>query len=120
MTDASERDRLELVRRALSRKTRRSSFSPEAPTKWHPTSLLHPESGEPFTADNCWTFVADAIEGGAAVEVIALRRPAGKRGFVLLLDGHGDIKIYVKLQLLSDILLGRSFHESSAHDDEDD
>src|SRR5690349_18597148 len=112
MGDASDQDRNELARRARGgRKTRTSQFSKVAPTKWHPTSLIHPKDGEPFTEDNCWTFVADAIDAGEPVEEIVLHKPAGKRGFVLKLAGHGEVTIYVKLQLLADAVLGRSFHE---------
>jgi hypothetical protein len=122
MVDASDQDRAQLSKRAFSRKTRLSTFSLHAPTKWHPTSLLHPETGEPFTEDNCWSFVAAAIESGAPVEVMELKRPAGKRGFVMKLAGHETTTIYVKLQLLSDKVLGRSFHESRGpgNEDEDD
>lgn len=73
---------------------------------------MHPEHREPFTADGCWSFVADAIAAGAAVEVIALKQPPGKRGFVIMLPGMDGAVIYVKLQLLSDVVLGRSFHLS--------
>lgn len=121
MSDASEQDRNELVRRALGgRRTRTSAFVNTAPTKWHPTSLHHPASGEPFTEDNCWTFIADAIASGVEVEEMVLRRPPGKRGFVLKLEGHGGIVIYVKLQLLADKVFGRSFHESVGPDDEEE
>jgi len=121
MSNASEQDRNELVRRALGgRGTRTSAFIPTAPTKWHPTSLRHPESGEPFTEDNCWTFIADAIGAGAEVEEIVLRLPPGKRGFVLKLEGHGGVIIYVKLQLLAAKVFGRSFHESMGPDDEEE
>lgn len=109
-----------MSKRASSRKTRLSTFSPRAPTKWHPTSLLHPDTGDPFTEDNCWSFVASAIASGAPVEVMELKRPAGKRGFVMKLPGHGTTTIYVKLQLLSDKVLGRSFHESQGLGDEDE
>lgn len=120
MTDASDPDRAQLSKRASSRKTRTSTFSLRAPTKWHPTSLLHPETGEPFTEDNCWSFVAAAIDAGAPVQVIELKRPSGKRGFVMKLAGHETTLIYVKLQLLSDKVMGRSFHESRGPGDEDE
>ncbi len=121
MTAATESDRAELIRRASSRRTRRASFSRERPTKWHPTSLIHPGHGEPFTADGCWSFIADAIASGAPVEVITLRLPPGKRGFVIMLQGADGAAIYVKLQLLSDVVLGRSFHLSvTGKEDEDD
>jgi len=120
MGDACKHDRQELARRARGgRKTRASSFSDKAPTKWHPTSLRHPADGEPFTEDNCWTFVAEAIEAGAPVEEMVLKKPAGKRGFVLKLPGHDGVTIYVKLQLLAEVVLGRSFHESTVHDEDE-
>lgn len=120
MVDACDQDRAQLSKRASSRKTRLSTFSSRAPTKWHPTSLVHPETGEPFTEDNCWSFVAGAIDGGEPVEVIELKRPVGKRGFVMKLAGHEATTIYVKLQLLSDKVLGRSFHQSRGPGDEDE
>ena len=120
MADATDQDRAELARRASSRKTRTSTFTPRAPTKWHPTSLRHPATGDPFTEDNCWAFVVDAINAGEAVEVIELKRPAGNRGFVMKLAGHDGVVIYVKLQLLDAIVLGRSFHESQVGNGEDD
>jgi hypothetical protein len=120
MADASASERAEMIRRAGSRKTRRASFSPERPTKWHPTSLLHPEGGEPFTVDNCWAFIAAAIGAGTPVEAIELRKPQGKRGYVMKLQGHGGVVIYVKLQLLSDVVLGRSFHQSVVGQDEEE
>lgn len=120
MNHASDQERQELCRRALGgRKTRRSEFTRERPCKWHPTSLIHPEYREPFTVDNCWTWIAEAIQAGAIVEIITLKKPPGKRGFVLKLDGHAGIKIYVKLQMLSEVVYGRSFHESGANDDEE-
>jgi hypothetical protein len=120
MGDASDQDRAQLSKRASSRKTRTSAFSPRAPTKWHPTSLLDPATSEPFTEDSCWSFVAEAIDAGAPVEVIELKRPAGKRGFVMKLAGYATTTIYVKLQLLSETVLGRSFHESRGPGDEDE
>ena len=120
MSDATGQDRSELARRSLSRKSRRTTFTRDMPTKWHPTSLLHPDSGEPFTGDNCWTFVANAIEAGWPIEVITLRKPQGKRGFVMHIDGYDGVKIYVKLQLLADSVVGRSFHESQGRDDEEE
>jgi hypothetical protein len=121
MAAASDSDRAELIRRAASRRSRRTSFSRERPTKWHPTSVMNPGDREPFTPDGCWSFLAEAIAGGAAVEVIALKHPPGKRGFVIMLPGMDGALIYVKLQLLSDVVLGRSFHLSvTGEEDEDD
>lgn len=119
MGEAGEQDRSELARRSRGRKTRLTTFTAAAPTKWHPTSLRHPDDGEPFTGDGCWTFVADAIDRGERVEEMVLDHPPGKRGFVMKLAGHAGTIIYVKLQLLADKVLGRSFHESNGHEDEE-
>ena len=120
MAQANDKDRSELVRRARGgRRTRRTLFSEKYPSKWHPTSLVHPVQGDPFTIDNCWEWIADAIDAGAPVEVITLRQPPGKRGFTMVLEGHQGEKVYVKLQLLDDLVLGRSFHISNSNDDEE-
>jgi hypothetical protein len=119
MTAASDQDRAELARRASSRKTRKAAFSPDRPTKWHPTSLIHPDEGDPFTTDNCWAFIVAAIKSGAEIEVIELRHPPGKRGFVMKLPGAAGVTIYIKLQLLSDYVAGRSFHQSVTGNEED-
>ncbi len=69
--------------------------------------------GRYFTEDGAWEFVADALNAGHEVEEIVLRNPANKKGYVLILPGVEPVsEIYVKLQLGSSDVLGRSFHVS--------
>ena len=120
MPVAEVAERTELARRASSRKTRRVHFTPRRPCRWNPTSLCAPDSGEPFTPDSAWTFIVANIHSGAAVEVVVLRKPPGKRAFVMLLEGARGESIYIKLEILSDVVLGRSFHLSDPARNEDE
>jgi len=109
--------RIELCRLARSRKTRTSLFSKERPTHWAPYEVRKPGSGDAFTADSCWTFVADLIEGGVDIETIMLDQPPGKTGYVIKVDGFGGDRIYIKLQLVGGKVIGRSFHASTNEDE---
>lgn len=69
---------------------------------------------ELFTEDGAWSFVADAIESGVDIQQIELQLPPGKKAYVMLLPGcEANQWIYVKLQLRSNDVLGRSFHIST-------
>ncbi len=54
-----------------------------------------------------------SLEGGADVQEILLEKPPGKKGYVLKLAGQGTNVIYIKLQLGSGNVIGRSFHLSN-------
>ncbi|MDO8838749.1 MAG: hypothetical protein Q7V31_07440 [Parvibaculum sp.] len=88
-------------------------FSAARPTHWEPTNVRRPDSGEAFTPDNAWTFVAELLEGGVDVETITLDKPLGRTGYVIICDGWSGEKIYIKLQLVSGKVVGRSFHVST-------
>ena len=95
-----------LVARCRSARTRKSSFSRELPTDWRPHTLRDPRKKDGYFTDaGCW-------ECGCSIELIMLDKPPGKKGYVLKLAGCGGVIIYVKLQLSSSDVLGRSFHES--------
>ena len=101
--------------RAKSRKTRVSTFTESAPTEWQPRSVLDPraKSDEYFTDDSAWEFIALQIEVGVGLKKIELQKPANKIGYVFLVPDEVRKKnIYIKLQLLSASVLGRSFHYS--------
>lgn len=104
--------RKELARLCVSRRTRKSSFSPTMPTDWGPHHVRHPETGETFTDDGAWQFIAELLNRGHPVEVITLRKPPGKKGYVLICKGVEPESIYIKLQLVSGYVIGRSFHVS--------
>ena len=103
----------QLILLAGSRRTRTSVFSPARPTHWEPANVRRPDSGEAFTPDGAWTFIAELLAGGVDVETIVLDKPPGRTGFVILCDGWADEKIYIKLELGSGLVVGRSFHVST-------
>jgi hypothetical protein len=75
--------------------------------------MTDPRTGEVFTEDGAWEYVADNIDAGVEIEVIELSMPAGKKGYVIALPSHNrEISIYVKLQFGADCVVGRSFHYS--------
>lgn len=104
--------RKELAKFCSSRRTYRSDFSPTMPTHWSPQHVRHPETGDAFTDPGAWSFVKELLEAGHPVEVIPLDKPPGKKGYVLKCDGYSSEKIYIKLQMLSGCVIGRSFHVS--------
>ena len=79
-----------------------------------------PQSEEPdggfspyFTHEGAWEFIADKLEAGHAVDVVELRKPQGAKGYVMNFRlGPDDPLLYVKLQLGSGTVIGRSFHYS--------
>lgn len=106
--------RLLLIRRCRSRRTRTAVFTRCAPCDWRPFQLRDPRCycDLYFTEESAWEYIADALEANCEVEKIMLVKPAGKFGYVLLLPSMSAAPIYVKLQLGSETVIGRSFHES--------
>lgn len=101
-----------LARRPRARQT---EFSVERPTKWQPQQVRNPEGGldVPFTDAGAWELIASKLESGHDVEVIPLRSPPGATAYVMKirLDSASPV-LYVKVQLGSGRILGRSFHYS--------
>jgi hypothetical protein len=64
-----------------------------------------------FTPDSAWEFIREALISNCDIEIKPLDMPPGATGYVLLLQGEGET-IYVKLQLGSNNVIGRSFHIS--------
>lgn len=111
----SEAIRKDLIMRCSSRRTRSSLFTENAPVRWQPNSVKKPGGvAEYFTEESAWEFIATALCNGADVETIELDHPPGKTGYVMLLGGHASDVIYVKLQLVSSLVIGRSFHLSTS------
>ncbi len=76
--------------------------------------MTDPRTGEVFTEDGAWDYVAQSIAAGAEIEIIDLENPPGKKAYVMNLRSHDpQIPIYVKLQLGGDCVIGRSFHYST-------
>jgi hypothetical protein len=104
--------RRQLASLGVSRKTRTTVFTAARPTDWNPTATLHPATGEPFTPDGAWEFVCGLISQGVEIETMVLDKPPGRTGYVIKCDGHGGETIYIKLQLGSGQVIGRSFHHN--------
>lgn len=107
-----------LVERCGSRRTRKSTFTAEAPTEWRPRTLLDPRNLRScFTDDSAWEFAAQMFATLPDVDAVVLDNPPGKKAWAwaLVADGVDGVRIYVKLQLRSEDVLGRSFHTGKPH-----
>ena len=91
------------IRRQLARAARRprsrnrGNFSPGRPTKWQPTQVIDPAADldVPFTNAGAWELIASKLEIGHHVDV----------------EIHPNAPLlYVKLELRSGKIFGRSFH----------
>lgn len=110
--DRSTRDQLvSLVRRGA----RTSEFTRERPTDWRPGEVPNPEGLvlPYFDEKSAWELIASKLESGHEVETVTLNQPPGKTGYVMQVNlNPGRPSLYVKLQLGSGVVIGRSFHES--------
>lgn len=111
--DQETRKQLALLARRSGART--SAFSRSRPTDWRPATVRNPEGvlDTHFTDSTAWEFIAARLEAGEEVEVIPLRQPPGAKGYVMKIDLGADVPVlYVKLQLGSGRIIGRSFHYS--------
>jgi len=102
-----------LARRSQARVT---EFSTDRPTDWRPGQVRNPSGilDTHFTDAAAWEFIASRLEDGHPVEIVELRKPAGSTGYVMKIDIEpGRPQLYVKLQLGSGKIIGRSFHYSN-------
>ena len=66
-----------------------------------------------FTDAAAWELIAAKLEEGHPVKVVSLRKPPGRKGYVMNISlSSDDPPVYVKLQLGSGKVIGRSFHYS--------
>jgi len=79
------------------------------PRDWRPTQVLDPETGEPFTLVGAWEYIIALLEGNIEIQPKIL--DDGKPAYVMLVP-LGARTLYIKLQLGSGRLIGRSFHYS--------
>jgi hypothetical protein len=94
---------------------RKSGFTRERPVDWRPNDVPNPEGllFSHYHDDSAWELIASRLEEGHDVEAINLDRPPGKTGYVMKIDPNpGRPLLYVKLELGSGVVIGRSFHES--------
>jgi len=97
---------------ASSERTRTTLFTAARPTHWAPLEVTNPKTGVVFTPVGAWEFIVELLREGFPIETIVLDKPPGRTGYVLKVDGSSGCKIYIKLQLGSGIIYGRSFHIS--------
>lgn len=101
-----------LLRRCQSSRTRSYKFDPKRPTHFAPGEVICPVTGGPYTPAGAFEFICGLLRDGAEIEQIELDQPAGKTGYVMLAPvANGTV--YIKLQLLSEQVLCRSFHMSN-------
>lgn len=115
----SESTRHQLVILARRSNSRVTEFHPDRPTKWCPGQVRNPDGvlDSYFTDISAWEFVAAMLENGHPVEVMRLDKPPGAKGYVMKIDIEPDKpKLYIKLQLGSGKIIGRSFHYSELDD----
>jgi hypothetical protein len=107
---ASVRHQLAILCRR--KKSRTSEWSRDRPTEWRPTSVINPEDGQPFTDAGAWEFAAACLERNEPLHPVELEAPAGKWAYAMAVR-EGSRVIYIKLQLGSGKVIGRSFHYST-------
>lgn len=97
-----------------SRPTARiTDFSRSRPTDWRPGQVRNPSGSLDgyFTDAAAWDLIASKLEEGHKVEVVKLRQPAGRTGYVMKIELEpGQPILYVKVELGSGKIFGRSFH----------
>ena len=119
MRELKESIRRELIVLARRSDARTSQFSRDRPTDWRPGQVRNPHGilDEYFTEAGAWDFIATRLDEGHRVEIVELRKPPGAKGYVMKIDIEpGQPQLYVKLQLQSGKIIGRSFHYSNRAD----
>jgi hypothetical protein len=107
--------RKELIRLCRSRSCSRIvPRSREMPCHWFPTQVKDPETGDVFTAVGAWHFVAELLEKGVPMTILKMNKPEGSWAFVIkYYCGNSGTHIYIKVQMYSGTIVGRSFHYST-------
>ena len=107
--------RHQLVILARRSKARVTAFRSDRPNDWRPGQVRNPDGvlDSYFTDASAWEYIATKLENEHPVEVIRLDKPSGAEGYVMKIDIEPDRpKLYIKLQLGSGKIIGRSFHYS--------
>jgi hypothetical protein len=113
VTERYESVRHQFISLLQNRRFRLPKFS-EMPYDWRPEQVLNPADGQPFTRRGAWHFIQEQLENRCAIEAVILDAPPGKTAYTMLLDVGGDKPdLYVKVQLGSGFVIGRSFHYST-------
>ena len=111
--------RHELVTLARRSKARVTAFRSARPNDWRPGQVHNPDGllDSHFTDASAWDYIAAKLESGHLVKVMRLDKPPGAKGYVMKIDIEPEMpQLYVKLQLGSGKIFGRSFHYSDRKD----
>jgi hypothetical protein len=112
MADALESIRHQILALAKRVSARVSESTPEHPCRWRPNTVKHPESGYSFTNKSAWEFVVELLESNHPIEEVTLKQPPGRKGYVMFVELGHVRPLYIKLQLGTGAVIGRSFHYS--------
>ena len=115
--DAATRHALVVL--ARRKDARHTDFKLSRPTDWRPQQVRNPNGllDAYFSDSAAWELIASKLEEDHPVEEIQLDKPPGATGYVMLIDLEpGQPKLYIKLQLGSGRIIGRSFHYSEPND----
>lgn len=109
----SESVRKDCAGRARRKGTRTYEWTQERPSDWRPYTVRDPSTGEYFTNEGAWEFIANLLDNGHYVEIIILEKPPGKNGYVMKVELEKERPpLYIKLELGRSVVYGRSFHYS--------
>lgn len=111
MVDPHAEIRRQLIVLCSRRSARTSEWTADRPTEWRPTAVMNPD-GQPFTDAGAWDFVVECLESGVSLTPVTLEKPAGKVAYTFTVPVCAE-EVYVKLQLGSGAVIGRSFHYSN-------
>lgn len=114
MTDLTD---VEAVRGALALlcrnpDTRITGRALDAPNRWRPYSVRHPETGLFFTDAGAWDFIADALQARAAVTCLPPTAAMPDHAYYLIEGNAFDRRIYMKIAIRPPLrkVIGLSFH----------
>lgn len=108
--DAIRHELMVLARRPRARVV---EFTRKRPCDWRPHTVSNPSSrlDSTFTDVSAWEFIADQLDAGHELEEVTLEHPPGKVGYVMKVQIEvGVPRVYIKLELGSGAVFGRSFH----------
>jgi hypothetical protein len=84
------------------------------PYDWRPEQVINPTDGQPFTRRGALHFIREQLETRCPIQPVTLDVPYGKTAYEMVFDiGENRPDLYVKLQLGSGFVIGRSFHYST-------
>lgn len=111
----------EIERLGRHSKTRRQEFSRSSPCRWNPYTITNPVTGLPFNDASAWELICNLLR--TRVEIfreVVLKKPKGKLAYAaVIVLGPNQVRVYIKVQLVCGLALGRSFHISTERDEDE-